>query len=377
MKKCVRVVVIFILICTVFASFLPSSSSAGYVFFTAVNNSLLPLGESTMPTYFGGTLHVPYSAFYSSGVNYVSSGNGEIVDLYKGLKRMEFDAAKNTTADQDGAQYSGISAKQYNGTLYIPVGFVCNFFNISFSLISADPAPILRIKSSTDIFNDKTFVGRFKTQMQTMYDDYTSAAPISPTPPSPPPTAPLTPTPSQPLPTYRGVTLYLSFYGISPDYTPAILDALAAANCKGCFFVTASEIAGNADLIRRIAGTGNSVGIWLDTGSYDEYTSANALLFEAAKLTAVLTASPPAAEAAAKDTATAHSLVYMDFSNRFDSDSSAAAGSITGSLSQTAGASQSLLFLCGQAAALPGVLQYITQYQYTVTLATETNHDEG
>ena len=67
-------------------TFLPAPAHA--VTLTAINDSILPLDESTMPARLGGETYVPYSVFTTLGVS--ASENDGVLDLSANGETLSF-----------------------------------------------------------------------------------------------------------------------------------------------------------------------------------------------------------------------------------------------------------------------------------------------
>ena len=236
-------------------------------------------------------------------------------------------------------------------------------------MLTIEPAPVLRfIKGSP--MNDPTFINFYNTKMQEYYNAYTGTPGTPGTSASPGAQAPSS---SPVAPTFENIYLYLSFYNLAPESFSAILDALDTAGYKCCFFASADEIAQNADLLRRAAGTGHSIGIWLEKGTFDEYQAASALLFEATKIRVVLISAGGDAAEAAKATADSKGLVFWTVTKMYDASSKLTLGSVTGSLSALGVSRAGLNFACtDKAAAVAGPLfTYLAEKKYSVRRITE------
>jgi hypothetical protein len=241
------------------------------------------------------------------------------------------------------------------------------------TVIDAEPADIVRIRTTSNI-NDLTFpnIGYIKQQLQAEYDKYTGV--ITSADPSASPT-PSTPEP----PTYEDITVYLSFYNLSDGELGSILDSLALSSYMACFFVTADEIEDNADLLRRAACKGHTIGIFLTDltaeGAYKEYKDASALLFEAAKVKTVIVTALGEAAAAAEDMAKEKSLVFWRPTKYYDAEAKLTVNGLTGRLSTVGGMRESLYFACseGVSGILRPFLSYLSQYEYGVRRITETS----
>ena len=267
-------------------------------YFVAVNNTVLPLDDSIMPYISGGEYFIPISVFAEVGVDSFNPGNSDTIIMFnKGTKTVFFYVLRGITEDQDGNLLTWPSAKKLSNRYYVPLRQVCTYFGLSYEIIEV-PLDIIpneqmyavRIISSSDAFNWRTFLGYNTQALKTVYNTYYT--PPESTPPSPVVTgteSPPTIAPVELPPRYSDVTIYLSYYDLSAGNSERILQLVSVTqNYSACFFVSASEIAENPDLIRKIHGSGATIGIWLLEGTYEEYLKAEALLFEAAKIKTVI-----------------------------------------------------------------------------------------
>lgn len=362
-----KIVLIIIALCLVVALTAPASEAAGNVCFTAINNALMPLDNSTIPVIIGSLLYIP-GAFFSSGqlgVRYLEKDNQVL--LYRDLQLLLFDAVRGTVFDQDNNRLS-ISAVKRNGIVYIPVDQVCGFFGISYNVISTSPAPIVRFISGSPVIPEPSFIELYKNMMQEYYNAYISAG----TSPGVTPTAP--PTPSV-EPTYENVTEYLSFCDLKPQEFKGVLDALGAYQYKCCFFTTCDEIEENANLLRRAVGAGHSIGIWLEEGTFEEYQKASDMLFEVANSITVLVCAGGDAVTKAKEMAAEKSLVFWKVTQTYDEKAGASLSDITKKLSETNGIRESLNFECtdGNVKMLTNLFTYFSMKRYSVKRIVETS----
>ena len=385
------VTVLIILCMAVFL--VPAVSRAAVIhYFVAANDTLLPFDESTMPYVSDGEIFVPDKVFSQCGVFSLSSVESELVQLYGGGKRLYFSTAQNGTKDIDGNMVECSPARRIGRRFYVPLDFVCEYFGLTCGKLIEIPRDIipneqmyvLRIISNA-VFNDKTFVGINSKAIAASYNDY-YAPPPPPPPPSATPEQPAfspspgvstPPPPSEtPSPTYRNVTVYLSFFNVGAGYAGRILDTLnapAATGYPSCFFVSAAEIAANPELIRIISGSGHTVGVWLESGTYREYLEASALLFEAAKAKTVIVSSGAKA-ASASAMARLHGLIFFDASRDFSEDEDMTEDAVIDELPTTSGERVNLRFACTQEQVqiLPGVLLYLGEKEYNVVKISET-----
>ena len=96
--------VLGLLLCAALALvWLPAPAHA--VTLTAVNDTLLPLSDSTMPTRMGGELYVPYSVFSSLGVS-ASSGEDGVLSMSAAGETLSFSTAEGYVYDQNLTSYA-------------------------------------------------------------------------------------------------------------------------------------------------------------------------------------------------------------------------------------------------------------------------------
>ena len=396
MKKFITACVV---LCLILLLVPPVSRASVTPYFVAANDTLLPFGEDTMPYISGGEMFVPDTIFSECDVWSLRSVEKEMVQLYGGGKHMYFSTSQNTTTDQEGNAISCSPAKRIGRRFYVPLMSVCEYFGLTCSelievprdIIPNEQMYVLRVKSNA-VFNDKTFVGINRAALASSYNAY-FAPPPSPSPmvsqtprPLPPPYEPEPEEPDpdppseEPSPTYSGVTVYLSFRDVSAGGAGMILDALnppAAAGHPSCFFVSVEEIAENPELIRIISGSGHTVGIWLEEGTYEEYIEASALLFETAKVKTVIVSSAPPDEddQSVAGMAESHGLIYCETTQEIIEDDDFTEDSVTDGLPTEVGDCANVSFACTeeQALILPGVLDYLHDKEYTILKITETN----
>ena len=366
------------------AALLPMSTQAAVTpHFIAVNDDLLPFTENNMPYISGSDVFVPHRVFQRLGI--IVSGNAVegLAQLFKGGAYVNFDASLGHTDNHDGQRLSWPAAKWQGSTIYVPLRQVCDFFGLEYELTDVHSAiipdgqvRIVRIKQpGMWVYPSQIFMALNSAALKEAYDEYASRLPGAPAAP---------PAVMEPTPDYSDVTLYLNFHNIRAGGLPGVLDAFGRPEAHGyraAFFLSAGEIARNASLVRRIAGNGHAIGIWLEDGTHDEYLSASALLFEAAKTRTVLVSADAAAEAA-METAGTHSLIFWAASERFEAQPDeggepavlpADGGEPAAMFPTDAGGRHSIWFDCsgGMALLMPGVLAFLEVSGYTVMSISE------
>lgn len=367
------------------AVYMPTISRAAIVpYFIAVDDKLLPFNDDTMPYISGGVIFVPSWIFREADVWSIAAEDLEWVRLYVGRsKYVDFLTGEGVTKDQNGSYLQWPAARRIGSRFYVPLQQVCDFFDltpettgISRDIIPQEQMQIIRIRSGGGV-NGPTFVGLNKNAIRDAYNEYYAPPPTQPPVPtvSPGVTSPPSPT-EEPPPVYNDVTIYISFYDISAGGTDVVwelLNVTAESDYRFCFFVSANDIYTDPGLIRRIYGSGHTIGIWLEKGAYDEYVKTSALLYEAAKISTVLVSADETTEGflLSEDL---HGLIFWEASQSLIYDDTLSVEDVTAMISKERGERQNLMSSCSVNAALmlSGILSYLREYEYTVESITET-----
>lgn len=266
MKRILAYILVFVLLFSV----VPAVRAVNDVYFTAVNDALLDLNDETMPFWSGGLSYVPCSVFSGTNLSVFFAQNmtEKTLTLYTIQKTLTFDMNSGNCYDQEGVSYSYRTITR-NGKAYIPISFVCSFFDLTYSYIKTDISPIIRIKNAKAVLVDSVFANAAAQLMQYRLNQYMGSQP-SPAVSSPAVSATPSPTGGSGK---ENVRVYLAFDGCPTDSTAAILDKLDEYGYKAAFFFSPDRLDGADDLIRRIIGSGHTIGLSGDTGN-----SAQALL---------------------------------------------------------------------------------------------------
>ncbi len=364
MKK--RWIVTILVACLLLACLAPGAVASPTVYFTAINDFLLPLSTSTMPVYTGGAIYVPYTVFCNSDLQVYYSYNAgtQVAGMLYGSTQIYFDLAQGLTYDIYGNQYASVAIFR-NSTVYVPAQFLCRLFGFSYAYIGTDIAPIIRIKNGNCILTDAAFREAAASSMQDRYDQYIRD--ITPATPEPTPSQNVDPSPS-PSVTYPNVPVYLLFASL-PAEPDSVLDALDTYACKAAFFLTADEIAENGDLVRQLLGQGHSIGLLCNGDSLDtDYAKGSLMLRTVAKQTSLLVMGAGIDEQAAADLG----LVLCHSGELLGSDLYSQARNI---IADASSSSPAILPISGAALEedqLDSLLRYLYAGNYSVTNITET-----
>lgn len=269
MRKKRRVLPLVLAALLVFGLFRPIPASAAAIYFTSINDSVAPLTADAMPCWSGGVLYVPYTVFnartngigVSLGLDVSYNRGSNTVAIFNLKQILVFDMNTGTCRDEmTGTTYSS-RAIMRNGKPYVALNMVCSFFGMAYSYNQLPYIPqgyLVRVKGADTVLDDATFIDAAQRLINDRLRDYTQS--LSPAE-TVSPAAPATP-PSTPPKTETGRTAaYLAFRCESADGLSAILNALDSAGQYALFFLPPQLIWEEGDLVRRMLGTGHSVGV--------------------------------------------------------------------------------------------------------------------
>lgn len=231
---------------------------------TAVNDTLLPLSDSTMPTRLGGELYVPYNVFSSLGVS--ASSDDNVLNLSANGETLSFSTDEGYVYDQNLNSYS-TPAYDMNGTVYVPVKLCCGKFGLSYSTLSAYGETVLRITDGS-ASSDSSFASNQGSAIESAINAYKGITPSQPSDSgqttTPQPVEPPIPEVEE-QPTQKPARIYLTFYGApTTAATPTILDALQSAGRLATFFLPTDPTTWPDDVIRRIVAEGHTPALLLN-----------------------------------------------------------------------------------------------------------------
>ncbi len=277
MKKSIKRILSGLLCAGVLAFSIPAPSHA--LTLTAVNDSILPLSDSTMPARLGGEIYVPYSVFSQLGVS-ASTSDG-VLDLSANGETLSFSPAEGYVYDQNLNSYS-TPAYSMNGTTYVPVKLCCGKFGLSYSTLAVAGETVLRVTDGS-ASSDSAFAAAKAGTIENTINSYkgisssngnSSNGNSSNSGTTAKPDEPPIPTVEE-KPTRKPARVYLTFYGTPDKNTAAILDTLSETGRTAAFFLPTESAAWSDDTVRRIAAEGHTLALLLDA---DEKASGEALV---------------------------------------------------------------------------------------------------
>lgn len=289
----------------VLALFLATSApaSAANLYFTGLNDTVAPLTSDSMPFWSGGTLYVPYTVFDSSrnevgiSLGLVTSYNrtNQTVTFYNLRQILTFDLSTGNCRDELGGAVYSSRAIMRNNKPYVALNMVCSFFGLEWSYHQLPYIPqgyLVRIKNADVVLDDGSFIENARDLINNRLRDYTQSL-------SPAETTPTIPvSPSEPPEVDGGnVATYLAFRCESADGLSAILNTLDGTGQYALFFLAPQVIEEEGGLVRRILGTGHSVGILAWEGEKEALSRGRLALEELAHTRTTLAYVPDGARA--------------------------------------------------------------------------------
>ena len=273
MKKFRRLLCLPLIAALCLGLMVPLPAQAADIYFTSVNDRLLPLTSDTMPTWSKGVLYVPYTVFDSRateanlGLSSSYSKGENQVTIYKLRQFLQFDLNNGTCQDGITGESYQAHAIMRNGIPYVPVGTVCRFFDLEYSYTTIAQGYLVRIKNDAVILSDSKFIDGASNLINRRLREYNQS--IAPAPETDP--TPVTPTPSvteEEDPS--DVRVYLAFRFQEREGLEEILDALDDAGVCALFLMTPQLLEEESALVRRMLASGHSVGLLAEGDSLEE-----------------------------------------------------------------------------------------------------------
>lgn len=280
------------LLCAFLLPQLPRSQANETVYFTAINDNILPLSKASMPAWINGQLYVPYTVFSPThtginlGVNSAQNRSSGTVTVYSQGVTLLFDMNAGTCVDQKQTDYP-YRAVTRNNIAYLPVAGVCNFFGLTYSYTNTDYGYLLRLKNALVVLSDVRFIDAASTVMNSMLRDYLQSEVTTPTSPS----TPSTPAPSTPSPTtpsapeeepLQETDTPLAFGLVMADQGDPLHTVFDQQGIKAVFFFTGPQLKTQGDLLRTLLGSGHRIGLQVTAttleGALEELSASRLLL---------------------------------------------------------------------------------------------------
>jgi len=357
MKRKITVAIIGALLLVLFIQAALADDSG--LCFTATNDKLLGLNFKTEAV--SGVSYVPATAF-SPFVSYSYFTSDSVAMLFTANKQIFFNLTNGNSYDSNENYYS-VSATIKNGQVYVPVNWVCNYFGLSYSFISGyGYGDVLRIKNGAEVLSDSEFLDAASSLMLKYKNEYYGVM-QSPAPsPSPSPS-------DDSSIDMKSASASICFIGIP---SKEMLDSLDNYSAKVCFFVTSDEVSKSPDIVRRICGSGHSIGIYCTASPESECQNTSDMIFDAAQIRPVLITSPADLEQSAvafgNDNGYAYFKPVIEISDTIKSSTD-----ITSKLEKLSGYTSILIPLTEKAEDyIPGILHFLSKEKINVLPLLET-----
>lgn len=269
---------------------LPRAGAAGDIYFTAINDNLLPLTSGTMPAWVDGVLYVPYTVFDSSytGVNLRISWNqnrsNNTFTLYTLNDTLVFDFNQNNSKNAHTGELFYYKAITRNNKVYVPIAFVCSFFGLNLSRISTPYGELVRIKNTSVVLSDRDFSDAAASLMESRLKKYNqSLEPADPSP-DPSPSGDDIPPSDDPTDSHQTARVYLSVVCQQNGELSGVLDVLDRYAYTALVLVRPDDLDALQDEIRHAVASGHTIGFLLSENEAlpSVMEEANASLFRIA-----------------------------------------------------------------------------------------------
>lgn len=279
-RRIAGLVLALALVLTIGTPFLAvQSEAAESVYFTAVNDTLCPLNDETMPFWSGGNLYVTSTVLssYDLGISYARDTSAQTAFLYNSRKILEFDLENGGANNKLGTYYSA-SAVSRRGYIYFPLAFVSSYFGLSYSVTDTAWAPLIRVRSDSAVLSDNQFIDAASSMLSSRYNAYEQSKKPSTLPNTDKGTENNTsqnqPTEEEESGSKTTARVLLAVRAGSDETMAAMLNTLDRYGYKATFFFEPGTLEGRDDLLRRIVSSGHRLGL-IQTGSTEELQSAN------------------------------------------------------------------------------------------------------
>ena len=213
------------------------------VYFTAVNDQLLPdLSDETMPFWSGGRLYVPSTVITGTdlGLFYSRSRDKSTAVVYRQGSALTFNFAAGTVADQNDRQYSGPAIVR-SDVVFLPLDLLTQFFSLDYSYTRVTYGYLVRVKSDMVVLSDAKFIDAAAMSMEQRYNEYMKTHSESNDPGN---------TPDQNTDGDRDLVC-LALRVTDEESANALLDTLASNNATATFLFSEEQLSSLGDLLRR------------------------------------------------------------------------------------------------------------------------------
>ena len=236
------------------------------VYFTAVNDQLLPdLSDETMPFWSGGRLYIPSTVITGTdlGLFYSRSRDKSTAVVYRQGSALTFNFAAGTVADQNDRQYGGPAIVR-SDVVFLPLDLLTQFFSLDYSYTRVTYGYLVRVKSDTVVLSDAKFIDAAAMSMEQRYNEYMKTHSESNDPGN---------TPDQNTDGDRDLVC-LALRVTDEESANALLDTLASNNATATFLFSEEQLSSLGDPPRRVVISGNAAALRIDAHARSARSSA-------------------------------------------------------------------------------------------------------
>lgn len=232
----------------------PAASAESAVYFTAVDERVLDLKDSTMPFWFGGYLYVAATVFRESGVGYSYNVVTQTLVLYDSSRSLVFDVATGSGTNGQGELYDHVCVTR-GGVTFVAASPVATYFSRTYSNTAVNHGYLIRVKSASAVLPDSMFTETASYQLDAKYQQYqkqsaagaadrTEGAGSAETEDA-----------------ASGKSIYLCFLAEDAQKVSVWQDALESRNGYAAFYFTEEALSRCGEALRRLAASGCAIGL--------------------------------------------------------------------------------------------------------------------
>jgi len=246
------------------------------VYFTAVDERVLDLKDSTMPFWFGGYLYVAATVFRESGLGYSFNVVTQTLVLYDSSRSLVFNVATGSGTTGQGELYDHVCVTR-GGVTFVAASPVASYFSRVYSNTPVNHGYLIRVKSASAVLPDSMFTDTASYQLDAKYQQYQKQSTTNPTDIN---TGEKGEAEGED-PASSGKSIYLCFLAEDAETVAAWLDALESRGFHAAFYFTEEALSRSGDQLRRIATSGSTVGLipGFGAGAAERLAAMNRTLF--------------------------------------------------------------------------------------------------
>jgi hypothetical protein len=265
---------ISIFLCIVLVVCLIPAANAADITFLAVNDSIpVALTSDSMPFYANGLLYVPLTLFDTAALNVVPlyDSSTRTLTMMSDSRSLTFDLDNGTMTNENGTIFTAQVISR-SGVLFVPAIYCAYHFGIEMSMLTSQGGySVARFTTGAQVYDDVLFIEKANNLIEYRANQYldsiTPEQPSASTGDSQQTATGQTPEDEdepedEPEEDALPAVIYLAI--TNADSMRSALQALEQHDLHAAFFFQSDEIEDNADLIRCLFASGQTVGLIAD-----------------------------------------------------------------------------------------------------------------